>query len=573
MLDELHVTNLALISDATLAPAAGLTVLTGETGAGKSALLSAIKLLIGERSSGDAVRDGAAGLSVEGRFFFRSDAATGTDGAASGEDAFPDGHVAIRRVSAEGRSRCSLDGSMATVAQLAEVVGSTVDLCGQHDHQRLLSPANHLPLLDAWAGAPVAQARAAYARAFDARRAAAAELDRVLAARSEEASRIEDARFTLARIDEVAPRPGEYEELEASLPRLQNAEALASAANVGYEAISGDGGALDAVGAAVSALEAVREFDPELGRIADALSEATYGLEDAGRDLRLYRDDVDFDPQALERASDRMGELTGLLRSFGPRIEDVLARREEAAALVALVDDSEELERTARARLAEADEALTKAARALSDARAQAAPRFAAEVTAQMGRLEMAGAELIVERSDLPRAQWGRGGADHVEFLYRPGAGLSPRPFAKIASGGEVSRVMLAIKVALGGHDDVETLVFDEIDTGVGGSTARAVAAVLADLARTHQVIVVTHLAQIAVFAQRHYVVSKGVSATDGRNETRLAPVEGEERVREVARMLSGDVEASSLEHARALLAQAAAAGSGDGGAGAGGVA
>ena len=546
MLDELHVTNLALISDATLLPAAGLTVLTGETGAGKSALLSAIKLLIGERSSGDAVRDGADGLLVEGRFFFRDD----------DPQACPDGHVASRRVSAEGRSRCALDGSMATVAQLADVVGSTVDLCGQHDHQRLLSPANHLPLLDAWAGDAVAKAHAAYGEAFDAQRAAAAELDRVLRARSEESSRIEEARFTLARIDEVSPQPGEYEELEASLPRLQNAEALATAANTGYEALTGDGGALDAVSTAISALEGIREYDPELGRLADALSEATYGLEDAGRDLRRYRDDVDFDPEALARASDRMGELTGLLRSFGPRMQDVLDKREQAAALVALVDDSEELERKARAKLDAAEGELSRAARALSEARAAAAPRFAREVSAQMGRLEMSGAELIVEVADLPRAQWSRHGADRVEFLYRPGAGLACRPFARIASGGEVSRVMLAIKVALGGHDDVETLVFDEIDTGVGGSTARAVAAVLADLARTHQVIVVTHLAQIAVFAQRHYVVSKGTSPIDGRNETRLSAVEGEERVREVSRMLSGDVDEASLEHARRLLAQ-----------------
>ncbi|MBS5451420.1 MAG: DNA repair protein RecN [Coriobacteriia bacterium] len=548
MLDELHVSNLALISDATLVPGAGLTVLTGETGAGKSALLSAIKLLIGERASGDAVRDGAEGLVVEGRFFLRADG-----------DACPDGHVASRRVSAEGRSRCSLDGAMATVAQLADVVGSTVDLCGQHDHQRLLSPANHLPLLDAWAGESVAAARASYEQAFDARRRAAAELDRVLAARSEEASRVEEARFTLARIDEVAPQPGEYEELEASLPRLQNAEALASAANAGYEALSSDGGALDAVNAAISALEGVRGYDAELGKLADALTESTYGLEDASRELRRYRDDVDFDPEALARATDRMGELTGLLRSFGPRMEDVLAKREEAAALVALVDDSEELERKARAALDQADEVLTQAAAALTQARSQAAPRFAAEVSAQMGRLEMAGAELIVDVAELPRAQWGRHGADRVEFLYRPGAGLASRPFAKIASGGEVSRVMLSIKVALGGHDDVETLVFDEIDTGVGGSTARAVAAVLADLARTHQVIVVTHLAQIAVFAQRHYVVSKGLSPVDGRNETRLVAVEGEQRVREVSRMLSGDVDDASLEHARRLLAQASA--------------
>ena len=545
MIDELHVTNLALIGDVAIEPAAGLTALTGETGAGKSALLSAVKLLVGERASGDQVRDGADALTVEGRVYRRDDG-----------DSYPDGHIAQRRVTAEGRSRCSLDGAMATVAQLSQTVGSTVDLCGQHDHQKLLAVASHLPLLDAWAGEAVEGARSSYEAAWRRRAAAAAELDRVLAARSESAARIDDARFAIARIEEVDPREGEYEELEALLPRLENAESLAEGANAAYEALQGEGGALDALNAALQALEQVGRFDPDLEAMADGLREALYPVEDAASSLRRYRDDVDFDPAALVRADERMGALVGLTRSFGPRMEDVFARLEEARSLVALVDDTDEAERRARAALDAAEGELAAAADALTRAREEAAPRFAASVTEQMGRLEMGGAQLLVDVARLDRARWGRQGADHVEFLYRPGEGLAARPFAKIASGGEVSRVMLAIKVALGSHDDVETLIFDEIDTGVGGSTARAIAAVLDDLARTHQVIVVTHLAQIAVVADRHYVVSKAASPLDGRPETHIDAVEGEERVREIARMLSGDESASSLEHARDLLAR-----------------
>ena len=545
MIDELHVTNLALIGDVAIEPAAGLTALTGETGAGKSALLSAVKLLVGERASGDQVRDGADALTVEGRVYRRDDG-----------DSYPDGHIAQRRVTAEGRSRCSLDGAMATVAQLSQTVGSTVDLCGQHDHQKLLAVASHLPLLDAWAGEAVEGARSSYEAAWCRRAAAAAELDRVLAARSESAARIDDARFAIARIEEVDPREGEYEELEALLPRLENAESLAEGANAAYEALQGEGGALDALNAALQALEQVGRFDPDLEAMADGLREALYPVEDAASSLRRYRDDVDFDPAALARADERMGALVGLTRSFGPRMEDVFARLEEARSLVALVDDTDEAERRARAALDAAEGELAAAADALTRAREEAAPRFAASVTEQMGRLEMGGAQLLVDVARLDRARWGRQGADHVEFLYRPGEGLAARPFAKIASGGEVSRVMLAIKVALGSHDDVETLIFDEIDTGVGGSTARAIAAVLDDLARTHQVIVVTHLAQIAVVADRHYVVSKAASPLDGRPETHIDAVEGEERVREIARMLSGDESASSLEHARDLLAR-----------------
>lgn len=543
MIDELHVRNLALIADATIEPSGGLTVLTGETGTGKSALLSAIKLLLGERASADMVRDGSDGLTVEGRFVLREDG-----------DEYPDGHVVTRRVSAEGRSRCSLDGSMASVAQLTQLVGSTVDLCGQHDHQKLLNPANHLPLLDAWGGEGLLAARQAYEQAFDSRREAQAWLDRVLKANGEGAARVEDARFAMRRIQEVDPKPGEYEELEQLLPRLENAEALAEAANTGYESLAGEGGAIDMLNATLSALEDVCRFDPALRNVSQALTEAAFPLEDAARELRKYRDDVDFDPESFARADERMSALLGLQRMFGPRMEDVFARLDEARELVALVDDSAEVEKAARARLQKAQSELVVAATRLTGERRAAAPRFAQKVTREMARLEMGGAQLSVRVDPLPASQWTRLGADDVEFLYCPGSGLKPRPFVKIASGGEVSRVMLSIKVALGGDDDVETLVFDEIDTGVGGSTARAVAAVLADLAKTHQVLVVTHLAQIAVVAQRHYVVSKSEDPVTGNPQTSILEVEGEGRVAEVARMLSGDSDAATLEHARAML-------------------
>lgn len=546
MIDELHVTNVALIADATLEPGSGLTVLTGETGAGKSALLSAIKLLVGERASGNQVRDGADGLCVEGRVILAAD-----------RDEFPDGHVAQRRVTCEGRSRCSLDGAMATVAQLSQTVGASVDLCGQHDHQKLLVPANHLGLLDAWAQEDTCAAKECYLEAWQAHARAKAAFDQVLEARNDAGARAEEARYALSRIEEVSPRAGEYEELQSLLPRLEHGEALAQGANAAYEALQGEGGALDALNCALASLDEVVAYDPALERLAGALREAVFPLEDSASDLRRYRDDVDYDPEALAQATARMGELVGLLRSFGPTMDDVFARLGSAREYVSLVDDSEERERQARAALDSAEKRLVAAAQGLSDARRAAAPRFAAQVSEQMHRLEMGDAELLVSVDALDRAQWTRQGADRVEFLYRAGATLAPRPFAKIASGGEVSRVMLSIKVALGSHDDVETLVFDEIDAGVGGSTARSIAVVLADLAKTHQVIVVSHLAQIAVAADRHYVVSKAVSSVDGRPETSIVEVKGEERVREIARMLSGDADAQTLDHARAMMANA----------------
>ncbi|MBS6974602.1 DNA repair protein RecN [Gordonibacter pamelaeae] len=553
MIDEIQVENLALIREAALVPARGLTVLTGETGAGKTALLSALKLLMGARADKDAVRDGEEALVVSGRFY-----GVALDGL---EDADAEADlrelVATRRVTADGRSRVSLDGRMASVGELARAVAPTIDLCGQHEHQQLMKTSQHVRMLDAWAGGAVAEARAAYEEAFTAAGAAAAELARVREAGEASSARLDEARFVLQRIDAVDPREGEYDELLEELGRVEHAEALAVAASAAHEALAGEEGAIDALGGAVSALDSAARYDAKLGEFADALREAGYVLEDMARETRDYREGVEFDPEALAQQQERMASLQGLLRTYGPRMEDVLARRAEAADLVSLVDDAAERECAARQELDRAEAALARAAAALAEARAEAAPRFAAAVCAQMGRLEMGGAELVCDLAPLEREQWTKAGPQAVEFLFRPGAGMQARPLARIASGGEVSRVMLAVKVVLGEADEVDTLVFDEVDAGVGGSTAVALADVLADLARTHQVIVVTHLAQVAVRGEVHYVVRK-TAGEHTMPETDLRRLPDGERPAEIARMLSGDATETSLAHAREMLERAA---------------
>lgn len=553
MIDEIQVENLALIREAALVPARGLTVLTGETGAGKTALLSALKLLMGARADKDAVRDGEEALVVSGRFY-----GVALDGL---EDADAEADlrelVATRRVTADGRSRVSLDGRMASVGELARAVAPAIDLCGQHEHQQLMKTSQHVRMLDAWAGGAVAEARAAYEEAFTAAGAAAAELARVREAVEASSARLDEARFVLQRIDAVDPREGEYDELLEELGRVEHAEALAVAASAAHEALAGEEGAIDALGGAVSALDSAARYDAKLGEFADALREAGYVLEDMARETRDYREGVEFDPEALAQQQERMASLQGLLRTYGPRMEDVLARRAEAADLVSLVDDAAERERAARQGLDRAEAALAQAAAALAEARAEAAPRFAAAVCAQMGRLEMGGAELVCDLAPLEREQWTKAGSQAVEFLFRPGAGMQARPLARIASGGEVSRVMLAVKVVLGEADEVDTLVFDEVDAGVGGATAVALADVLADLARTHQVIVVTHLAQVAVRGEVHYVVRK-TAGERAMPETDLRRLPDGERPAEIARMLSGDATETSLAHAREMLERAA---------------
>ena len=543
MIDEMRVRDVALIHDAVLAPCAGLTVLTGETGAGKTALLSACKLLMGERAEASMVREGAESAVVEGRIF------------AGARDA--EGFTVVRRLGADGRSRIKIDGDIASVRELSSRVAPLVDLCGQHEHQRLLDASSHVQMVDAWSATTIRPALDAYRAALAKAKAAAAELARVEEVSRTQGSRLEEARFAMERIGEVDPQLGEFEALEEALPRAEHAEALATCANDAVSSLADEGGALDALNTAIAGLKRLGSVDAKLSTFADELAGAAITIEDAAVDLRRYRDGVEFDPAELARSQERYTALKGLLRQWGPRMEDVFARRDEAAELLSLVDDAEVRVRHAQEAVDAAEAELAEAARTLTKRRNQAAPRFCREVEAQMARLEMGRAELVWESRPLPRERWTEAGPTSCEFLYRSGAGLTPRPLKRIASGGELSRVMLAAKVVLGQADGADTLVFDEVDAGVGGATARALAAVLADLAQTHQVIVVTHLAQVAVQGSAHYVVRKRDGVDGEAPETELSQISGEDRVTEIARMLSGDATDVSLEHARQLLSEA----------------
>lgn len=535
MLEELHVRDLALIQEAWLEFGPGMTVLTGETGAGKTALLGALKLLLGDRADSGAVRAGSSETLVEGRF------------SVSGEEL-----LARRRVSADGRSRCSINGEMATVGSLSQRIGPLVDLHGQHEHQALLTPSTHVGYLDRWAGERVAEALGAYREALSVFREVL-DLRDTLERRIAEAERNADyLRFVIDEIDRIAPQPGEDAALEARLPALQHGERLSQAAGAAVDLLRGDGGALDRLSEAGAALARVSGIDPTLDALAARLSEVATLADDVGAVAREYRDGIEHDPAVLDEVLGRLSALSGLIKKHGPTLDEVLRTREASMTALTVSTEAQEARSAAEAELARAENDLKARANELEAARRAAAPGFVSELEQAAAELVMGGCRFEVRFEGLPFGGWTLDGPHRVEFLFSPIEGQPPRPLARIASGGEISRVMLALKGVLGEADSVETLVFDEVDAGIGGATAHAIGRRLDELARTHQVIVVTHLAQVAAYAAHHLAVRRELK--DGSEVTSVTRIDGQERIAEIARMLSGNDTEASLAHAAELI-------------------
>lgn len=555
MIDEICVHDIALIEEASIEPAAGLTAITGETGAGKTALLHACRLLSGQRGDKTMVREGAPEASVSGRFFMPGPHEMEEPSAAA---LASDREVAVvRRMGADGRSRVKIDGQIATVGELSDLIAPLIDLCSQHDQQALLHKSAHRDLLDLFAGPPAQDAREAYADAFNKARRAKAHLDEILEARRSSDAKLEEARFVLSQIDPVDPSLADYEELTAFVRRSENAEVLARTSNEAHEELCQEGGALDGLNAAIALIEEGARYDGSLQAHADSLRDAIYIAEDVAREVLRYRDAIDLDMSTLDQCQARVSEYQGLIRRYGPSLEDVIRCADEARRTVSMMEDSEGAESAARAALDEAEDGLAQAARVLHEARAEAAPRLAQDVQEVMVTLQMGSASIECAPQMQERAAWTESGPDEVELMFKPSSNMSARPLSKVASGGELSRIMLALHVILGEKGSTSTLIFDEIDAGVGGAVANALAEVIARLAQTHQVIVVTHLAQVASRADRHYVVSKAEEG--GVASTSIKAVSADARISEIARMLSGSESEASLAHARELLEQGSA--------------
>jgi DNA repair protein RecN (Recombination protein N) len=553
MLKELRVRNYAVIEDVRLEFGPGLTVLTGETGAGKSLVVGALSLLLGERATSEIVRAGAERASVEGRFDIGAhpDVAARCDEAGIDAD---DGWLIIRReVQREGRNRAWVNGSSATTGLIRELAADLVDLHGQHEHQALLHRPAQRDTLDEYAGAGAE--RAAVAGAFDQLGALEAEREALLARVESIRERADFLRFKLKEIDEAGLEPNEEEEAETEARRLEHSEELLELSGGMAEALyGGDEALLNRLGEQGRRLSDLLRIDPSAEPLRELHETAQHAVEELGRRLGNYHARIEHDPERLEQLRLRLQQIDRLKRKYGGTVASILEQAGEIRRELDTIDTSDlELARITK-RAEEARGRLAAASGALRSRREGAAERLASDVAALLPALGMAGGRFRVELEPLETP--GRTGSERVEFHVSLNPGFEPAPLAKVGSGGELSRVMLALKTVLAAVDRVPTLVFDEIDAGIGGRVANQVAARLAEVAGRHQVFAITHLPQIAARASNHLRVDK--TEHEGRAATRTVRLTDAERVGELARMLGGDPDSEiSQRHARELLAGA----------------
>ena len=581
MIEEIRIQSLGVIDASTLELGPGLTVITGETGAGKTMVVTALGLLLGGRADSGAVRTGARTARVEGVVVADGLPELAEAVEEAGGTVEEDRVVLARNVSAEGRSRAFVGGASVPVATLSGVAEPLVAVHGQSDQHRLLRPRAQRDALDRFGAAPLAAAAERYRERFDRLRAVEDELTEVVTHARERAQEADLLRLGLEEVEAVAPEPGEEESLAAEETRLGFADTLRTAAEQAREALSSEESrpdALGTVGAARTLLESVREHDPEAAALADRLAEVGYLLNDLAADVASYAARIDTDPARLAGVSERRAALTRLTRKYGDTVAEVLAWAERSALRLVELDGTDDRIGELRAERATLRSELAEAAAALSELRAKAAQQLGEQVTDELTLLAMPHARLsvVVRQHEVdapadPEApgvplrvgdrwlRFARSGIDEVELLLAANTGSDPRPLDKGASGGELSRVMLAVEVALAGTSPVPTFVFDEVDAGVGGAAAVEVGRRLAELARTSQVLVVTHLPQVAAYADRHVVVQKSHDGTI--TSSGLTVLDEDAREHELSRMMAGlSGSDTALAHARELLEVARAA-------------
>jgi len=551
MLVELQIRNLAIIDQLQVQFAAGFNVLTGETGAGKSIIIDAVGLLLGDRARPELIRSGADEASIEALLDLSGQPGLQQELEQAGFDC--EGELLVRRVvSRAGKNRVYINGSLATLAQLQAFSGQLVTIYGQHEHQTLQRGETHLALLDSFAGhGPLLLDYAAH---YASHRQLQQRLAGLEAAERDRQQRLEVLAFQQREIAAVGPVPGEDEELAAERLLLQHAERLATAASNGFETLySGETAVCGELARVAADLEGLAGIDPLLGTLGEALRSAQYSVEDCAAQLRDYRRRIEFEPRRQDEVETRLAQLGQLKRKYGPTIAAVLEHRDQVERELAELGDVAATREQLTRQLDAAAAALQQSGQQLSSARSAAAARLSQAVEAELADLALAKARFVVQL--FPLTAPGGQGLERVEFYLAPNPGEEPKPLARIASGGELSRIMLALRRAAPMAEGVRTLIFDEVDAGVGGAAATAVGEKLRKVARGLQVLCITHLPQVAAFADHHFRVEK--SEVEGRTVTAILALDETARVGEMARMLGGArVTERTLEHARELIGQ-----------------
>jgi len=556
MLTELRIRNFAIIEQVTLPLAPGFNVLSGETGAGKSIIVGALGLLLGERASADLIRSGADKATVEGVFDIgqRSDVCALAD--ERGIEVEDDTLVLKREIAANGRGRAWINGTTVTASVLAEIGRELVNLHGQHDAQTLLDNQSQRRILDAF-GAAEKQAelvRESHRELSDVRR----EIANLSSRRADAEKRADYLRHVAKEIEDARLSSGEDTKLEDEARVLENADELRTLAASLNELLSGEeASVLSQLGAAQRPLTAIERIDPSAARMQELFDAGFYALQELARSVEDYTGSVELDPARLEEVRRRRDRLFGLLKKYGPTLDDVIAAGTSARAELDLIDTAQFDLANLNAREADARRRLIAGAEKLSELRLSAARKLAKAVDALLPSLGMPDGRfsVMLTARDEPTSD----GAEDVEFRVALNVGHEDRPLARVASGGELSRVMLALKTILARVDQVPTLIFDEVDAGIGGRVGLQVGDTLRRVAKEHQVFAISHLPQIAARAHHHIVVAKG--AKGGVTTADITVLEGSSRVHEIARMLGGDPESKvSRAHAKELLESAASA-------------
>lgn len=549
MLSDLIIKNFAIVERLQVNFNAGFNVLTGETGAGKSIIIDAVNLLLGGRARGEVIRTGTDEATVEAIFDVGSSPLLRRRLVEMGLDNGPE--LMIRRIVARnGKNRVFVNGSATPLAQLRDLTPLLVNIYGQHEHQGLQRVETHLPLLDSYSECkPEADV---YRLAYERTRELSDKLKRLELAERERQQRLDMLSFQRQEIAAAELQHGEDETLEQERLLLQHAGRLAEVSNGGYRTLyAGSGAVCEQLSAVAASLSQLQQIDPLLGELGESLKTAFYTVEDAALQLRDYGQKINFEPQRQQQVDDRLAQIKSLQRKYAPTVAGLLEYLQRLDDELVDLRDIDERRTALRQQLAEAEEILVEKGRLLSDKRTAGATRLSRVVERELADLAMTNTRFEVRLSPLERPTVD--GLEAGEFYLAANAGEVPQPLAKIASGGELSRIMLALRRSIPAGDTVRTLIFDEVDAGIGGEAATAVGEKICRLGEEVQVLCVTHLPQVAAFGHYHFRVSK--QEAEGRTRTELTPLLGEARVHEMARMLGGaQVTERTLDHARELL-------------------